>query len=454
MMDIGTPLHDAVERFLQKDAARFHMPGHKGTGTDEFATILPYDITEVDGADSLFHADGPLLELEKSFAEVYGAKHSLLSAGGATLCIQTMLALACSTGKKLIAGRNLHRSAVNAMALLDLKPIWIYPDQSAGNWFQGRYTPDSVREALRRNPDAAAVYLTSPDYFGVMSNIKGIAEICRAFDVPLLVDNAHGAHLKFLPERFGAVHPMDCGAAMCADSLHKTMPAMTGGALLHLSDCFKYDDAKRLMSMFGSTSPSYPIMLSCESALQYAAVGAKAGFFRTAHRVQELMALARARGFVLPEGICDPAKLSLGFAAAGWDAQEFGGFLRGYAIEPEYISGTACVLMANDWNRPEDYQKLAQAINEFEPKETPRSVETALPHPMPAVSIRKAAFSTQITVDVENSIGKIAAGEISPCPPGIPVVMSGEQIDRQTAQALKNYGITTVRVVAKERKIK
>lgn len=448
MIEIGTPLHDALESYVKKDAARFHMPGHKGQGNDEFSAILPYDITEVEGADSLFHANGPLLELEESFAQVYGAKRSLLSAGGATLCIQTMLALVCGTGKKLIAGRNLHRSAVNTMALLDLKPVWIYPDQSAGDWFQGRYTPDSVRAALLENPDAAAVYLTSPDYFGVMSDLSGIAEICRAFSVPLLVDNAHGAHLKFLPERFGALHPMDCGASMCADSLHKTMPAMTGGALLHIADSRYCEDAKRLMSMFGSTSPSYPIMLSCEAALQYAAVGAKAGFSRTARRVEELASVARANGFALPVGVCDPAKLSLGFAAAGWEAHAFGQFLRGHGIEPEYISGTACVLMANDWNRPEDYKKLEQALTVFEPREAAKPQEVDLPHPEQAVSVRRAAFSTQFTVDVENSVGKIAAGEVSPCPPGIPIVMSGERIDEQTAQMLKQFGILSIRVMA------
>lgn len=447
MIKNGAPLHDALEAYLERDAARFHMPGHKGQGNGIFSAILPYDITEVEGADSLFADHGPLLELEEAFAEIYGAKRSLLSAGGATLCIQTMLALACGTGKKLIAGRNLHRSAVNTMALLDLEPVWIYPDQSAGNWFQGRYTPDSVRAALLENPDAAAVYLTSPDYFGVVSDLSGIAEICRAFRVPLLVDNAHGAHLKFLPERFGAQHPMDCGAAMCADSLHKTMPAMTGGALLHIGDDRYLSDAKRLMSMFGSTSPSYPIMLSCETALQYAAVGAKAGFSRTARRVEELAAIARANGLAMPDGVCDPAKLSLGFSAAGWDAKAFGEYLRGCRIEPEYISGTSCVLMATDQNRPEDFEWLTHALEAFAPREKVEPKTIDLPHPQQAVRLREAAFSTQFTVDVENSVGKIAAGEVSPCPPGIPVVMCGERIDEQTAQVLKAFGIRAVSVM-------
>ncbi len=448
MTDSKTPLRDAVRTYIERDAARFHMPGHKGIGEQEFAGLQPYDITEVEGADNLFHARGPLLRLEEAFADAYGAKRTLLSAGGATLCIQTMLALACGTGRKLIAGRNLHRSAINAMALLGLDPVWIYPDGSAGEWYQGRYTASAVRAALLEHSDASAVYLTSPDYFGVMSDLPAIAEICRAFDVPLLVDNAHGAHLKFLPERYGSPHPIDCGAAMCADSLHKTMPAMTGAALLHIGDSRYAEDAKRLMSMFGSTSPSYPILLSCETALQYALSGAKAGFSHTARRLEELSAAARTKGFALPEGMHDPAKLTLGFAAAGWDGGSFGTYLRGHGIEPEYISGTACVLMANGRNREEDYQRLAEAITAFEPKERSAPQTVLLPRPVKAAEVREAAFSTQFTVDVENAVGKIAAGEVSPCPPGIPVVMPGERIDEETAAALKTYGIGEVSVMA------
>ena len=121
-----TPLHDAVRDYIEKDMSRFHMPGHKGAGTDEFAALLPWDITEVEGADSLYHAEGPLLALEEQFARLYGTRRTLLCAGGATLCIQTMLALACGTGAAVVMGRNLHRAAINAAALLDLTPVWVY----------------------------------------------------------------------------------------------------------------------------------------------------------------------------------------------------------------------------------------------------------------------------------------------------------------------------------------
>lgn len=429
------------------------MPGHKGRGDGAFASLLPYDITEVSGADSLYHADGAILALERRLAALYGAKRSLLCAGGATLCIQTMLALACGIGKKVIMSRNLHRSAINAVTLLDLSPRFIYPDGSAGAWFCGRYTPEAVRDALTETPDAAALYITSPDYFGVVSDLAGIAAVCKEFSVPLLVDNAHGAHFSFLAPERACPHPMDCGAALCADSLHKTMPAMTGGAALHIGAVRYAADAKRIMSLFGSTSPSYPILLSCETAVTYAQKGARAGFARTAEHFDRLREIALQRGLSLPAGATDPAKLSLCFGARGMIADVFDENLRAHSVEPEYTSATACVLMGNDFNAAADYARLENALRDLPPPAAPVAALRPLPRPPRVLSPRAAAFSTQETAAVENAMGRVAAAEISPCPPGIPIVMPGERIDRATLDALENAGVTRVTVVAEEAKV-
>lgn len=441
-------LYEAVGAYLKKDAARFHMPGHKGRGVGPLAGVLPWDITEVDGADSLFHADGPIRALEEQFAAVYGAKRSLLSAGGATLCIQTMLALACRPGQKVIMARNIHRAAVNACALLDLEPVWVYPERDAGAWFSGRCAPESIRKALGENPDASAVYVTSPDYFGVACDLRSLADVCAEYGIPLLVDNAHGAHLKFLEEPNAAPHPMDCGTDLCCDSLHKTMPAMTGGALLHIGDARFAERAKRMMSVFGSTSPSYPIMLSCEDALNYARTDARREFSETARQLSALGALLAEKGFSAPEGPCDAGKLAVCFAAAGMEAEKFGARLREAGIEPEYMSGTACVLMANGRNRRGDFERLERFIQQL-----PQAVATVPPslnppRPERALSVREALFSTQETILVENSEGRIAGAEVSPCPPGIPVVMPGERIDGAVRAALESYGVQAVPVLS------
>ncbi len=445
---MNTPLYDAVRLYIEQDRTRFHMPGHKGQGFPPFSEILPWDITEVAGADSLFHADGAIDAFERIAAQVYGARRTLLCAGGATLCIQTMLALACGAGGTVVMGRNLHRAAINAAALLDLAPVWVMPDNSAGAWFSGRYTPQAIETALAAHPEAAAVYITSPDYFGVMSDVAAISAVCRARGVPLLVDNAHGAHLRFLPERYGNMHPIECGASMCADSLHKTLPAMTGGALLHISQEQFAGDAKRMMSVFGSTSPSYPIMLSCERAVAYAADGAAGeGFERTARAFDALRCFALQKGFALPLGLSDPAKLSLCFGARGDQAGEFGAHLRSYGVEPEYISENACVLMANGENTARDFERLRAALDGLRPPVGRAAPPAAQKLPERALSVRAALFSPHEQVPVENCAGRIAACDCSPCPPGVPVVMPGERIDGDIAAALRRYGVRTVRVL-------
>lgn len=444
------PLRTAVEAYIGKGMARFHMPGHKGRGIGipAFERMLPWDITEVAGADSLFQAQGAILELEQEAARLYGAGASLLSAGGATLCIQAMLALFCKAGGKVIAGRGLHRSAVNTMALLDLRPVWMYPDSSAGPWYSGRYTPESLNALLKAQPDAQAVYITSPDYFGVMSDISALAAQCRQAGIPLLVDNAHGAHLRWL-----AQHPIELGADACADSLHKTLPAMTGGALLHLADGDRAGDARRWMAMFGSTSPSYPILLSCEAALAYAEADGKRGFEEAARSFKQQAAHARERGFALPEGRTDPAKLALGFAAAGMEPDGFGAYLRGYGIEPEYLSRTACVLMANGRNRLEDFSRLERALAGTPVHGCRRAPEgTPLPRCEAVMTPREAAFSPCEEIPVEEAAGRIAARESSPCPPGIPVIMSGERISEEAVRCLRDYGTVQVSVVAGAKK--
>ena len=253
------PLLDALEKQIGAGRARFHMPGHKGILPPPLCEAPAYDFTELPLTGSLFEGIGPMAETERAFSAFYNSGASLLSAGGSTLCIQAMLALGASPGGKIAAGRNCHAAAVNAMALLGLEPVWLYPDEPSGTALPGRVSPALVGRALRENPDLQAVYLTSPDYFGVLCDVEAIAEICHRRRVPLLVDNAHGAHLAF----FG-LHPMALGADLCCDSLHKTLPALTGAALLHLRDGARAEEARARMALFGSTSPSYLILLSVD----------------------------------------------------------------------------------------------------------------------------------------------------------------------------------------------
>jgi arginine decarboxylase len=441
---MGTPLYDALRAYIARDTARFHMPGHKGAPIEPFGAVTAYDLTEVPGTDSLYEASGPIREAERRLSALYGTADTLLSAGGSTLCIQAMLALVAREGGKVIAGRNLHIAAVNAMALLGLEPYWIYPDGSSGEGIGGRISPDAVVQALNDCPDAAAVYVTSPDYFGVCSDIAGLAAVCHARGVPLLVDNAHGAHLRFLPE---PIHPIGLGADLCCDSLHKTLPALTGAALLQVGNPAYVPAARAKLALFGSTSPSYLIMLSIDRCIEYMETAASADLHRTILRVQELADLARRQGLRLPQGLCDPTRLSLLFGGTDLTAARCGEVLRDQGCEPELLCGAGCVLLLSAFNRPGDFARLRRALEGLCCRPQPNAPADPLPRPQRAVSLRQAVLGESERLPVEKTIGRISAQSGSVCPPGIPLVVAGERIDKNVLKALKNYGIDSLLVL-------
>lgn len=443
---MNTPIYQALEQYRQKDMARFHMPGHKGADFDLLGAVLSYDVTEVEGTDSLYDAEECILACEQQYAQLYGSSRTLLSAGGSTLCIQTMLALAAPAGSTILAGRNIHVSAVNAMGLLDLRPRWLLPQPNPGG-VGGVILPEQVEKALSHHREIRAVYLTSPDYFGIMSDIEAISEICRRHQVPLLVDNAHGAHLAFLEKN---LHPMALGATACCDSLHKTLPVLTGGALLHLADPEMAAGAKQAMSMFGSTSPSYLIMLSIDRALSYIRKGLREDLAMTAERVKRFQRIAASRGFWVPPKGClaDPVRLTLGIGQAGFDRESFGRMLRGHGIEPEYLSDTGCVLLLSAFNREKDFQRLEALLESLPegpgvPMEVPK---TFLP-PVEGITLRQAMLGKRVLLPVEETEGRICACVKSPCPPGIPLVVPGEKLEKNMVNLAKKYGVSELYVL-------
>ena len=440
---MNTPLFSAVEDYISKDMSRFHMPGHKGS-LPLFGQAALYDVTEIPGLDELYRPRSAIAELEARFARLYKSDLSLLSAGGATLCIQTMLALALKPGDKLIAARGCHVSAVNAMAILDINPAWVFPRYDSATGLAKPVTADKIRETFAANQDAKAVYLTSPDYCGVICDIPSISEACLECNVPLLVDNAHGAHTAFLSP---SLHPLDLGADMCADSLHKTMPVLTGGAMLHIKNRAFTKDAKRLMSIFGSTSPGYLVMLSADMALETLETGFSSGLLKTADTLSKLETLAISKGFAVPNGIRDPLKLPLGFFAAGYTRGEFESALRGRGIEPEMTDDSFCVLMASPYNSPKDFERLEDFLKSIKRKPALPVRENLHTGPKQARGLRESVFADVMEIPVEDAAFKTAGSFIAPCPPGIPQVIPGEVIDENLQHCLKRYGISSLNVV-------
>lgn len=440
-----TPIMKTVSQYIEKNPVRMHMPGHKGNLKGIFGEISEYDLTEVTGLDSLFECDGCIEECEKQYADIYGSNKTCISAAGSTLCIQAMLAVAGEEGKKVIAGRNIHKSAVNAMGLLGLEPIWIYPEGKSGRGIPGVISPEKIEKALCENRDVCAVYITTPDYFGVLSDVKAISQICHRYDVPLLVDNAHGAGLKFAEK---SLHPMDLGADMCCDSLHKTMPVFTAGALLHIGNEKYAEKAKWAMGLFGSTSPSYLVMETIDMTLEYINSGrAKSDFQKIASYNERMRKLLAERGFEIPSGILDPAKLAFSFSSMGYTAEEFYEILKKHNIEQEYMSDNYCVFMPTGFNSEEDLKAVENLIRTTPKKGEIPVRENFFVEAEQGESLRKAMLGKKTKVKTAEAEGRIAAETCSKCPPGIPLLIPGEKITKKMIKYLNTYSIFEINVV-------
>lgn len=438
-----TPLFTALENDQKLNRMSFHMPGHKNHL--ELKKLSGMDTTEMAQTDSLYQSSGCILEAEKLAARLFSVEHTLFSAGGSTLCIQTMLRSVTRSGGKVLCGRTLHRSAVYAMMLLDLQPVFLYPDQSAGKAFPGRISPQQVEVALTQDDGIEAVYLTSPNYYGILQDVAAIAGVCKAHELPLLVDNAHGAHLQFVA---GGLHPDQLGATMTANSGHKTLPVLTGGAWLNVKCGYDRRALKDNMALFGSTSPSYPIMASIDLCRSWLEQHGKRVFAKLLEQVDRVKETIRQQGLSMPEGLCDPVRLTLDTASIGMSGFLAGEYLRRWRIEPEYCDEASVVLIATPMNTEEEFEQLIQAIAAL-PRRDPmaRAAPMNLPQLDTAMTLGEVKTAPWEYVEISAAAGRIAADVSCPCPPGVPVVMPGERIDRQAQQFLHRAGILRVKVI-------
>lgn len=426
---MSAPLYDALNRHSALGRASFHTPGHKSSPAALPNDLLRLDLTELPDTGSLYDGGGPIEAAERLAARLFGAARTCFSAGGCTLCIQAMFRLAAPRGGTVICCRNVHRSAVGAMALLGIEPVWAMPD--------------GLLSAIASSRDAMAVYVTSPDYYGRLLDIAAISAACRKKGIPLLVDCAHGAHLMFTKPK---LHPLSLGAAMTADSAHKTLGVLTGGAWLNLADPRFAENAKGAMALFGSTSPSFPILASLDLCREWLESNADA-FPALQERVRRVRAIAAARGIPSPGRQTDPTRLTLNTAEVGLTGTQAAALFRSAGVEPEYADRSYVVLIATPFNTERDFLRLEEAIRSLPVKRALPKTPLFPPLPPAAVSLREAIFLGSSAVPLSHAVGKIAAEVVCPCPPGIPVVMPGERITKESAEFLRDYGISEIKVL-------
>ena len=439
---MNTPVADFVQRYAKAGTARLHMPGHKGRC---FLGCEPWDITEIHGADALYEAEGILAESEQNAAALFGSQRTCYSTEGSSQCIRAMLylAVAASGSHTVVAARNVHRAFVSAAALLDLEIRWLWPEESR-SLCGCPISPAQLEKALGSLPEPpAAVYLTSPDYLGGMAEIPALAQVCHQHGTLLLVDNAHGAYLRFLQP---SLHPLDLGADLCCDSAHKTLPVLTGGAYLHLSPTAPAQLAplaKSALGLFGSTSPSYLTLASLDLCNRYLAEGYPQRLAEAVERLAELRERLTAAGWRVEPS--DPLRVTVA-APRGVTGQELAGQLRRQGAECEYADRDFLVLMATPENTPEELAQAAAALGQCPGEANPPQLPLARGER--ACSIRQAAFAPRETVDAAHSLGRVCGLPTVGCPPAIPIAVSGERITPEALALFAYYGIEQVEVLA------
>ncbi len=438
--------YNALSEYKNLNRSSFHTPGHKGNFLSDF-NLFSLDFTELPFTDSLYEASGIIKKAEEAVSELYGSKGSFISSGGNTLCIQAMIRLVAKSGDKILCDRVVHRSAVGAMALLGVEPVWLKRTMCRESHLAGKVDLDDLKLKLNQSSDIKAVYLTSPSYYGILQDISSIASICKSYGISLIVDNAHGSHLKFL-----GLHPLDQGASITADSAHKTLPVLTGGAWLHVSTSEFKKSAKAAMALFGSTSPSYPVMASLDICRGWLEENGKKEFWRLKENVNSVNKVADSKGIFIPSKVLpsDPTRIVLGVNKIGYSGFEFREKLYEFKIEPEFCDENYVVLIPSPFNTDTDWSRLITALQSIEVKKskgTPENFELNMSLPKTRACLYEAIMSENKKVPTKDSLGEIASEIICPCPPGVPVVMPGEEIGETEKERLLDYGIEEINVI-------
>ena len=434
------PLYEALKSYSAREPVRFHMPGHKGQflPAPELAPLAPIDVTELPSTGNLYEAGEPFDAAQRLWAERFGFETCQFLTGGSTMGIHTGLALCCQPGERVLVDRGCHRAVFNALALLDLEPVYLERPWLEEEGLMGPVSPERVEMLLEKHPGIKTVCITSPTYSGVLSDIAAIDRIVHRRGGKLMVDGAHGAHLPFLGVEAFA------GADAVVVSAHKTLPAMGQSALLFVNGAAA-ELVRLRASLFGTSSPSYPMLASLDLARQWMEQEGAALYHRTARRVARL----RERFPCLGGGLAlDPARLTLRVQ----DGPAFAQALEQRGIFPEMEDGGHVVLICTAQDGEQSFGRLEGALEQLENQMGPGPRLPAPPLPERVLSPRQALFSPAQSRVLEGCEGQVSAVQIAPYPPGVPVVAPGEVISKKELAYLKEIGYnmcSEVRVIAR-----
>lgn len=432
MCDSGTPLYDALKERAARGKLRFHMPGHKGRDVygSGLLRAMELDFTELRGTGNLYDGTAPIADAERLAAKAWRVPRAFFTTCGATSGIFAAIYLSTRGKKKIIIDRGCHKSVYHAAALMDLNPVYVYPDRIEGFNINGAVSPDKLEKLLTENPDAGAVVLTCPTYYGVMSDIKVIAKLTRRYGIPLIVDEAHGAHLPF-SDGFSSAVALGADIAVC--SMHKTLPALGQAAMVLTNEDISPLDARRALALFSTSSPSYDIMATMDLARDYMQNTGRAVCKTLSEKISRIRRGINSSGIfkTLDIPAIDPLRLCVNTAGAGLT-----GYKAAEILEDEFdivcetadLLNVLFIITAADSNN--DIERLNSglcALRKYAggapvtPPDFPQGAKAAL---TPYDALNKAGT----TIPLRESAGYISLNNLCPYPPGIPVVAMGEVI--------------------------
>ncbi len=425
-------LYEKLKEYGESDWYPFHMPGHKRNPAAPGELPYAIDITEITGFDDLHHAEGILRDCMDWAAKQYGTDATYFLVNGSTCGIQAALSAAAEPGETVIMARNCHKSVYNTVFLRQLKPVYLYPKELPDLGINGGIEPEQIAKALAETPQAKAVILVSPTYDGIVSDIGRIAQLCHSRGVPLIVDEAHGAHFsyhKFFPE--SAVRQ---GADAVIQSLHKTLPALTQTALLHCQgDLLPRSGVEKFLRIYQSSSPSYVLMSSIDSCLRYLAEEGPALFTQFAKRLQWFYGqTTELRNLYVPRlAGQDPSRILISLRKYNKTAgTRYGSWLkeklREYRLEPEMAGYDYVTALTSCMDTEAGFRRLAAALREIDAK-------------LGQQKTGDAQMSDRQTKWIAGHIGQTMEDAIYVYPPGSPIVAAGEVLTAERAAVLTRY---------------
>jgi arginine decarboxylase len=448
-----TPLFDALKEYVNRDTLPFHVPGHKkGVGIDkEFKDFIgenPFkiDVTVFKLVDSLHHPTGPIKKAQELVADAYNSHSSFFSIHGTSGAIQAMILSVVNDGDKIIIPRNVHKSVTSGIILSGAIPIFMEPEIDKKLGIAHGVTPETVEKTLKENKDAKAVLIINPTYYGVATDIKKIADIVHSYDIPLIVDEAHGPHLAFSEKL--PMSALEAGADICAQSTHKIIGSLTQGSLLHVKS--KYVNPTRvqqILNLMQTTSPSYILMASLDCARRQIALEGRS----LLEKAIELCKYTRDEINKIPGFYCfgeevlgkpgsysfDSTKLTISSRELGITGFELDMILADkYHIQMELSDFYNVLAVGSFGDTKEGMDRLLSALkeisNDYYGKREPIQDFLDIPTiPRKILNPREAFYSNKTSISLKDSIGKISGEFLLAYPPGIPVLCPGEEITQE-----------------------